>query len=149
MAFQRRTRWQSPQRWVYGESLASSFNSPIVATKCDRRDVVLGSLTFQRRTRWQSPHGWVYGESLAPSIPMLKSYDRRDVVLGSLTFQRRTRWQSPHGWVYGESESPTPHPYRFFADTKKPANKRALSKLTITQGLVILVKLFFDTCRFT
>ena len=36
-----------------------------------------------------------------------------------------------------------------FAGTKKPANKRALSKLTITQGLVILVKLFFDTCRFT
>jgi hypothetical protein len=40
-------------------------------------------------------------------------------------------------------------PKTFFADTKKPANKRALSKLTITQGLVILVKLFFDTCRFT
>lgn len=40
-------------------------------------------------------------------------------------------------------------PKTFFAGTKKPANKRALSKLTITQGLVILVKLFFDTCRFT
>ena len=37
----------------------------------------------------------------------------------------------------------------FITGTKKPANKRALSKLTITQGLVILVKLFFDTCRFT
>ena len=125
MAFQRRTRWQSPQRWVYGESLASSFNSPIVATKCDRRDVVLGSLTFQRRTRWQNPHRWVYGESSVSAFTSPThaiKCDRRDVVLGSLTFQRRTRWQSPHGWVYGESESLTPHPFpkHFLQAQKSP-----------------------------
>ena len=86
MAFQRRTRWQSPQRWVYGESLASSFNSPIVATKCDRRDVVLGSLTFQRRMRWQSPHGWVYGES----IMVLSALRAENILSGCVHIVRET-----------------------------------------------------------